>query len=271
MKVSVSQTRLVGPPVPQEQFIPEHLFFYLEKGVMSGYYGHKTYTLSSGEYGIARKNRLSKQQDIPYDGDIEKIIFVFDEAFLKAFQKKHRSEAVRFNATESFVRIDDRSLVPAFIQSLKPYYNEKGQIDQEFFDIKREELLLILLRLQPTLAGIFFDYAVPEKIDLEAFMNMNYRFNVSVERFAFLTGRSLSAFKRDFHLIFGQTPSRWLVQKRLQEAYFLIEKKQQKPTDIFLDLGFETLSHFSFAFKKQFGQTPTALARQSKIPPASIE
>jgi AraC-like DNA-binding protein len=29
-------------------------------------------------------------------------------------------------------------------------------------------------------------------------------------------------------------------------------------------LGFETLSHFSFAFKKQFGVTPTGLAEQKK-------
>jgi AraC-like DNA-binding protein len=51
-----------------------------------------------------------------------------------------------------------------------------------------------------------------------------------------------------------------LVKKRLQEAHFLIEKKNKRPSEIYLDLGFETLSHFSFAFKKQFGLTPTELA-----------
>ncbi|MBN9385042.1 MAG: helix-turn-helix transcriptional regulator [Chitinophagaceae bacterium] len=265
MKVSVNQTRLVGPPIAQEQFISEHLFFYLEKGIMSGYYGNKTYTLKSGHYGVVRKNRLSKQSDLKFNGAIEKVIFVFDETFLKVFQEKYRLQPVRFQSDESFIRLGNRSLIPAFINSLKPYYNEHGQIDHEFFDVKREELLLILLHVQPDLAGVFFDYGIPEKIDLEAFMNLNYRFNVSVERFAFLTGRSLSAFKRDFHTIFHQTPSRWLVQKRLYEAYFLIDKKKQKPSEIFLDLGFETLSHFSFAFKRQFGRTPTALAEGGEV------
>jgi AraC-like DNA-binding protein len=118
--------------------------------------------------------------------------------------------------------------------------------------------------LQPGLSGVFFDYGIPGKINLEEFMNRNFKFNVSLQRFAYLTGRSLSAFKRDFKAIFNQTPNRWLVQKRLQEAHFLIEKKDIKPSEIYLDLGFEALSHFSFAFKKLFGLTPTELAEQKK-------
>jgi AraC-like DNA-binding protein len=94
-------------------------------------------------------------------------------------------------------------------------------------------------------------------LDLEPYMNANYKFNVSIEKFAYLTGRSLSAFKRDFEKVFNATPSHWLVQKRLQEAYFLIEKQHKKPSDIYVELGFEDLSHFSFAFKKLFGIAPT--------------
>nr|WP_317166845.1 AraC family transcriptional regulator [Chitinophaga eiseniae] len=126
--------------------------------------------------------------------------------------------------------------------------------------MKREELLLILLQKQPDLAGVFFDFGIPQKINMEEFMNKNFTFNVSIERFAFHTGRSLSAFKRDFRAIFNDTPNHWLVKKRLQEAYFLIDKKNPKSSDIYLELGFETLSHFSYAFKKEFGQTPTELA-----------
>jgi AraC-like DNA-binding protein len=57
------------------------------------------------------------------------------------------------------------------------------------------------------------------------------------------------------------------VKRRLQESHFLIEQKNKKPTEIYLDLGFEDLSHFSHAFKKLFGLTPTELSAQKK--PAS--
>ena len=267
MKASVNKTCLIGPALKEEQFIAEHLFFYLKKGIMSGYSSGKNYTLQAGEYGITRKNRLSRQDPSKATDEVEKIIFVFDESFLMTFQQKHQRMATPFNLEDSFLRLSGNELIPSFIRSLTPYYNEQGQLETAFFDVKREELLLILLQLQPELAGLFFDYGVPQKIDLEAFMNRNYRFNVHIDRFAYLTGRSLSAFKRDFHTLFNETPSRWLLRKRLEDAYHLLDKRSKKPSDIYLDLGFETLSHFSVSFKKQFGLNPTDLIElRNKLP-----
>ncbi|MGX5684374.1 helix-turn-helix domain-containing protein [Chryseobacterium cucumeris] len=88
-------------------------------------------------------------------------------------------------------------------------------------------------------------------------MNKNYMFNVSVDTFARLTGRSLSGFKRDFSKIFKMAPKQWLKEKRLKEAYYLIKTQDKKPSDIYLDLGFENLSHFYSSFKKKFGITTT--------------
>jgi len=56
---------------------------------------------------------------------------------------------------------------------------------------------------------------------------------------------------------FGAPPRHWLQEKRLKEAKHLIEAKHQKPSAIYLDLGFESLSHFSHSFKKKFGKAPT--------------
>jgi AraC family transcriptional regulator, exoenzyme S synthesis regulatory protein ExsA len=259
MKQQVAKTLLIGPALVPEQFVPEHCFFYLVTGRLDGYYGTKSYTLRSGEYGIVRKNYLGRYTEQRELNRLEKVIFVFDEPFLKDFQEKHEVTAAKFKSAESFLRLANNKLINNFLHSLIAYYDSDGKIDKAFFNIKREELLLILLHIQPELSGLFFNYAVPEKTDLEAFMNGNYKFNVSVERFAYLTGRSLSAFKRDFKTVFNQTPNRWLVQKRLQEAYFLIDQKNKKPSEIYLDLGFEDLSHFSFAFKKRFGLRPTEL------------
>jgi AraC-like DNA-binding protein len=94
-------------------------------------------------------------------------------------------------------------------------------------------------------------------MDLEKCMLSNFHFNVPVEKFARLTGRSLAGFKRDFQKTFGRSRRQWLQEKRLTEALHLIEKKNKKPSAIYLDLGFESLSHFSHSFKKRFGKAPT--------------
>lgn len=40
-----------------------------------------------------------------------------------------------------------------------------------------------------------------------------------------------------------------------QQGTFVL-KKNKKPSDIYLDLGFENLSHFYTAFKQKYGVTP---------------
>ncbi|WP_259071819.1 helix-turn-helix domain-containing protein [Mucilaginibacter sp. X4EP1] len=255
--------------ISPEQFIAEHTFAYIIKGEMHLYDGSKSYVLKSGECGLARKNRLVRFKKEKENGELEKVFVFFDEPFLRAFQEKHQPVVTKFKPGETTVRLPKNNLLPNFIQSLLPYYDH-GKISEAFADVKREELLIILLQAQPGLAGLFFDYGIPEKINIEEFMNRNYQFNVHTSRFAYLTGRSLSAFKRDFKQIFNETPNRWLVQRRLQEAYFLIDKKNKKPSEIYLELGFETLPHFSYAFKKRFGIAPTELTEQKKKMPKKL-
>lgn len=261
MRATDIKSCYIGPEISPEQFIPEHFFLFIAKGLINGYDGNRKQTLQAGEYCLAIKNRLARYNKEKVNDEFEKVVIVFDEGFLKKFQQKHKAIAANFKTANAFVPIERSALIPNFIQSLMPYYDRAGRIDSSFADIKREELLTILLRNQPQLAGIFFNYGIPEKINLEAFMMKHFKFNVSIQRFAYMTGRSLSAFKRDFKQAFNETPGRWLLQKRLQEAHFLIEKKHEKPSEIYLDLGFEDLSHFSYSFKKQFGLTPTELAR----------
>lgn len=255
-----------------EQFIPDHVFVYIVKGGVHCYDGSKSQVLRSGDYLLFRKNHLIKYvREKESEGDefmrlcvfegTEFIRLCMEEAFLKKFQEKHQTEVVPFTSRDSFIKLRKNKLIPDFIRSLSQIYHQ-GDIDDAFEEVKQEELLIILLQHQPELAGILFDFGKPEKINIEEFMLRNYKFNVGIEQFAYLTGRSLSAFKRDFKTIFNETPSRWLVQKRLQEAYFLLHEKHKKPSDIYLELGFETFSHFSFAFKKQFGLTPSELTEQ---------
>ncbi|UUF14694.1 MULTISPECIES: helix-turn-helix domain-containing protein [Flavobacterium] len=264
MKYTEIKSCYIGPEISPEHFIAEHFFLYLAKGTIEGYDGVSKYNLKPGEYCIARKNHLARYNKQKQDGEFEKVVVIFDTAFLKTFAAKHKTKAQKSEDEAAFFALKKTNLVPNFILSLMPYYNDGGEIDETFSNIKREELLLILLKENPQLTDILFDFAPPEKIDLEAYMNRNYKFNISMERFAYLTGRSISAFKRDFASIFSDTPSRWLIQRRLKEGYFLMEKKGKKPSDIYLDLGFEDLSHFSFAFKKKYGFSPSDVLKLAK-------
>ena len=270
----MDSTNVMKPVEPQqhkakagimaEKFIPDHVFIYVAAGTLNCFDATQRYTFSKGDYFIARKNRLARYQIEKSNEGFEPIAFCFDEPFLINYQKKHGSQAKKSTLKDTFIDVRQTDLLASFIHSLKPYYTGPYQLVKDFEAVKQEELLIILLKQQPELANFLFDFGIPEKIDLEEFMQKNFTFNVSLKHFAFLTGRSISAFKRDFFTTFNDTPGHWLVQRRLEEAYFLIGERAKKPSDIYLDLGFEALSHFSAAFKKQFGLTPTELTAQEK-------
>ena len=261
MQFASIQSCHLGPEISSEQFIPEHVFLYIIKGSLTAYDGRKNYSLKPGDYCIARKNKLIRYAKKKQDDEFNKIVVVFDEDFLRNFIRKYSPVYPSRANDDAILFVQGKKIIKSFVTSLSLYYKDNEQIDTTFAEVKREELLLILLRLNPDLGNIFFNFGSPGKINLEEFMNRNFRFNISMERFAYLTGRSLSSFKRDFRRIFNETPGRWLIKKRLSEAYFLLNKENKKPSEIYLDLGFEDLSHFSFAFKKQYGLSPTGLVR----------
>lgn len=87
-------------------------------------------------------------------------------------------------------------------------------------------------------------------------MEKNFQFDLSMEEFASYTGRSLATFKRDFKKISSLTPQKWIIEKRLEAARELLQNGQKKISDVYLEVGFKNLPHFSSAYKKRFGASP---------------
>jgi len=162
---------------------------------------------------------------------------------------KYNGDPLRLLPADPFIK--------GYFDSLLPYFTYDMQPNASLGELKTKEAVELLLRMEPDYLEFLFDFSEPYKIDLEAYMNRHYMFNVPTLQFAKLTGRSLASFKRDFEKVFKTSPGQWLQQKRLSEAYYQIREKGRKPSDVYLDVGFENLSHFSYSFKKAFGVAPS--------------
>jgi len=244
-----------------ENFVPKHTLSYQISGSFVLADDKEKYTANPEDFNLIRKNQLVKFVKIPPEnGVFESMnIYLSDENLLD-FSKEYQLQAEHVIMTKPLIKIEVNAVLQNFMTSLKTLLDSDFN-NKSLIDVKIKELLLILLQTQPELKNILFDFTGPFKIDLEAFMNQNYRYNVNLERFAYLTGRSLATFKRDFEKVFQTSPHKWILQKRLNEAHFLMKEAGRSASDIFVDLGFEDLSHFSYAFKKQFGYSPTNIER----------
>jgi AraC-like DNA-binding protein len=132
-------------------------------------------------------------------------------------------------------------------------------LPENIADLKITEAISILRVIDKEIDHILANFEEPGKIDLAGYMEKNFMFNMPMEKFGYLTGRSITTFKRDFKKAFDTTPQKWLTQKRLELAHYQLVEKHKRATDVCYEVGFENLSHFSFAFKKQFGYAPTEL------------
>lgn len=97
--------------------------------------------------------------------------------------------------------------------------------------------------------------------DLVLLMQSHYKENISLEQYAFLANCSLSTFKRKFSQTFKMNPGKWIMERRLEEAYNLL-RSEMNITEIAYEVGFETPAHFIASFKQKYRNTPKQLQQK---------
>ncbi|GLU51432.1 hypothetical protein Dfri01_08930 [Dyadobacter frigoris] len=238
----------------------DHAFCHIFSGSHVFYKSGNKVVFNEGDSYFVKRNQLLRVNKYPgTNGDCKAISVIFDQKTLRDFSMQNHILAEKNHSEEELTLLNRNVLYNDFAASLLPYETDGESVSKLLTTLKVQEAILLMLHLDTKLKSLLFDFSEPGKIDLEEFMNKHFEFNVEIKRFAYLTGRSLATFKRDFEKIFNTSPSRWLMHKRLSQAYYLIKEKNRKPSDVYLEVGFEDLSHFSFAFKKAFGAAPTLI------------
>jgi AraC-like DNA-binding protein len=243
----------------KEILIEQHVIVKILSGEMRVVQADQTYTFSKGDIILFPRNTLATVIKYPKDDrPYRSVLAYISQERLQAYYAK-----IKYPGSHAY-NLQIRSLTThplfdSFFASLLPYLEMHGGLPEQIAAIKVEEAISILRTVMPDIDSSLSTFGGPEKVNLADFMERNYMFNLTMDKFSYLTGRSLTTFKKDFKYIFGNTPQRWLTMKRLQLAHNEIKTKGKKPIDIYFEAGFENLSHFSYAFKKEFGYSPTAI------------
>lgn len=245
-----------------DPFVYEHWLVLIVSGKSELFSPEGVVSNPAGTLGLVRKNQLVKATK-KADGEIpfRSISICIDQQTLKKFSAEYDIKSDGIYTGEPNIPIENDAFMQAYFNSLMPYFALPEKLTPTLAQIKTKEIIELLLR-HSALKNFLFDFSEPHKIDLEAYMNRHFSYNVPIAQFAKLTGRSISSFKRDFAKVFRTTPEKWLQKRRLEMAYFLISQKNKKPSDVYLEVGFENLSHFSTVFKKEFGVNASVLQYQ---------
>ncbi|MDJ1479890.1 helix-turn-helix domain-containing protein [Cytophagaceae bacterium YF14B1] len=219
-----------------------------------------TYVLGGGDTIFFPHNELAKVMKTHKDGKPYRSVAIYltPEA-VQLYFLKHHQEPVPPTQKPVIKLMEKHPLLDSLFGSLVPYFDLKNELPEYLAEAKVDEAISILKWIDEDLFNAISHFEEPGKVNLTEFMEKNFMFNMSMDQFGYLTGRSLTTFKRDFKRAFSTTPQRWLTQKRLTLAHYQITQHKRKPVEVYLEVGFENLSHFSYAFKKQFGYSPSEL------------
>ncbi|MBC7883792.1 MAG: helix-turn-helix transcriptional regulator [Anaerolineae bacterium] len=240
-------------------FLAEHMFIFVLEGRFILQASNQQILIDRNEGAIIKKMHVVEYQKIGYlrEKPYESIMFFLQDNYLKDFirisgikqkQKIEHEVAIK-------ISVDDKLL--GFIESIKPYFNESSFDQPGLLKLKIMELLYNLSVSNTALFPHLLELSTPVEQNIVEIMENNFKSPLKLEDFAYLSGRSLSSFKRDFLKIYGIPPARWIAKKKLDYARNLLRSTDMAVGGVCNEAGFMSLAHFSRLFKQHFGISPS--------------
>lgn len=190
-------------------------------------------------------------------------LFFFSEKILKEFLEKHTESNQLIKEETPYFIIRNDAYITSYLNSLATINEAPSVFKANLLSVKFEELVLYLLDkygnpFKSYLQSLIVKETSPFKRIVESKINSNLK----LEEIAFLCNMSLSTFKRHFIRAYEVSPGKWLQDKRLQKAKEILAQGDLKPSDIYLNFGYNNLSNFSIAYKNKFGFSPKETAKK---------
>src|SRR4051794_11182336 len=89
---------------------------------------------------------------------------------------------------------------------------------------------------------------------------------LTVSDLACVAGLSPAHFSREFRRVFGESPHRYLLTRRLERAAALLRNTDRSVTEICFAVGLTSVGSFTTSFRRAYGTTP--LGYRAAFPPA---
>lgn len=242
-------------------FLEEHLLLFVLEGSNTLTYGKQVYVVNKNEMILLKKAtaiKYEKKGNSDNDNIYDSLMFCLKDDILKDFLTKAEVSISRSDEEIKTTVNPMSDCLVAFAHSLKPYFNNPSEVNPDLLRLKIMELLFDVSKGSQNTFRQILQLREPVRASIKSVVEQNYINPVSIPELAYLSGRSVSSFKRDFVKTFNDSPSRWIRAKRLEKAKEMLEISTLSISEICFSVGFENISHFSRIFKEQYGVSPNS-------------
>ena len=156
-------------------------------------------------------------------------------------------------------RLDNPPALQHCLHTLSALAATASSYQSPLLDLTANQLLVLLLQSD---ARPFLEPSRPDGppglTDAVRYARRHLHRPLSIDELAKRACMSRSTFHRHFRTTFGVPPLQYVIRLRIEHARTLLHDPTRTVTDVSLDLGFSSVSHFIDTFKRHTGTTPKA-------------
>ncbi|GLB51802.1 hypothetical protein NBRC110019_08410 [Neptunitalea chrysea] len=249
---------MVKELIEDKIYLESHLLCYIETGALAFKTDYKEFKVHAGEFVVLHKAQTASFYKIGNEqNEYRSYLVFFTDDFLVNFIEsvKVLPEKLEESVCLSVNKGNER--IQTMFSSVDHYFEEQSEFDGPILSLKLRELFFEIANINKHMLLQIFQAKQQVRCNIYKVMEENFSKPVSVADLAYLSGRSLASFKRDFKKMSERSPAEWMKNRRLEEAEKLLLTSDLSITDICYQLGFENTAHFSKIFKKKFLKTPS--------------
>ena len=244
----------------QDSWSQYNYILYIVSGKKVLYTTNRSWILTKGTAVFVKKGACVIEK---LDGEVLCLMaFFIPDNYLRSFLIENPTlltgEKINTHDNNMVLSLEVNEMMLAYFESVIPYFFSPVKPPESLLELKFRELLFNVIgnSSNEELNSFLQTIVSPHVNNITPVIEANYCYNLTLSEYASLCNRSLSSFKRDFYSLYGMSPARWLLEKRLTYALKLLRNSDNPIIDISFKSGFENSTHFSHAFKKHFGVSP---------------
>ena len=242
----------------------QHVICFIIQGTKDVVLLNSSLKLNNERILLLESGSVLMSESLTDQNKYESILFFFSNKFLAEFCIKHNITLSR--ASE---RRQDYRPIPKddFLQSFQTSVSLlRYKPFSDLLHLKFDELLLYLFHNYSKeffsfLNGTVFN--VSETVIREVIATHSED-GLTLDELAFLCNMSVSTFKRHFATLYNKSPKKYFTESKMLKAKQLLHLKKA-PSEIYHQLGYESLSSFSNEFKKHVGISPKQFQKENEL------
>lgn len=243
--------------VKQQINLKQNTFSFLLEGTKEVIFDTSTLAISNSKFLLMKSGHCLMTEKLSAIQNYRSVLLFFSNEILLKFIKKIALKKNDLQENKSVFAFEYDDFIKRFVQSLIDISKFSKSTQHKLLDLKFEEILFYLIEKY----GTDFLYSLILNSDNHSqkfiqTVESNQLNKLTLKELAFLCDMSVSTFKREFEKHYDESPIKWLQNKRLQHAHFLLTNEQKSSSEIYFEVGYESLSSFIQAYKAKYGITP---------------